>query len=129
MGSNNNEDDEMCPLIPTSEVDIDMSELYDADDFADPNIPGAWKQGFPIQPDLNKHITVHILPHSHNDPGWIKTFDQYFTTQTKPILTTIVEGLSKDPKRRFIWAEIIYFSKWWNEASLELKNKARNVTF
>ena len=26
-----------------------------------------------------KPLTVHVIPHSHDDVGWLKTVDQYFT--------------------------------------------------
>lgn len=25
------------------------------------------------------HLTVHIIPHTHDDVGWIKTVDEYFS--------------------------------------------------
>ena len=40
--------EDFCPLVPTSPADIDMTDLYDADSFADPVIDDPWKQGFPI---------------------------------------------------------------------------------
>ena len=27
----------------------------------------------------NEHLYVHLIPHSHDDVGWLKTPDQYFT--------------------------------------------------
>ena len=32
--------------------------------------------------------TVHVIPHSHEDPGWIFTSDQYYEQKSKYRLST-----------------------------------------
>ena len=33
----------------------------------------------------NDHLFVHIIPHSHDDVGWLKTVDEYFTGSRQDI--------------------------------------------
>lgn len=30
----------------------------------------------------NKNLTVHMIPHTHDDVGWLKTYTDYFTGQS-----------------------------------------------
>ena len=55
------------------------------------------------------------MPHSHADPGWQKTTNEYYTDQTKHIFTHMVNKLTQHPDLAFVWAETIYLSLWWNE--------------
>jgi hypothetical protein len=58
---------------------------------------------------------VHIVAHSHNDPGWLETESEYFQTRTAKILTNVVASLHADQTRVFHWVEMVYFREWWGE--------------
>ena len=70
----------------------------------------------PASANPTDSITVHLIPHSHCDPGWLLTADQYFSTQVRSIIDTVVAALLADPSRRFIWSEVSYFTMWWRSA-------------
>jgi len=41
--------------------------------------------------DDTKPTTVHIVPQSHDDVGWLKTLDEYFDGDAKDIQWTSVD--------------------------------------
>jgi len=108
---------------------IKTSDLFAAIDYNAPENKGPWKQGWDYDYDgrFKDGLTVHVVPHSHNDPGWIKTYHTYYSTQTKHILDTVVAALTEDPRRTFIWAEISYFSLWWDDATQQQKEQAKKL--
>ena len=75
----------------------------------------------------DEKITVHILSHSHDDPGWIKTFDQYYKDQVEKILNNVVYSLKKDKKRKFIYSEISFFRKWYESIDEKTKNDIKEL--
>ncbi|EDV21338.1 uncharacterized protein TRIADDRAFT_60265 [Trichoplax adhaerens] len=101
-------------------ADIRMLDIYKIIPFDNPD-GGAWKQGWDISVPSgafdNEILQVFVVPHSHNDPGWIKTFQRYYMDQSKHIISNVVANLIGNPNRKFIWAEISFLSLWWNDAS------------
>lgn len=74
----------------------------------------------PTKPNM---LNVHLVAHTHDDVGWLKTVDQYYYgSETKIqkagvqyIIDSVVEALLRDPEKRFIYVESAFFFKWWKE--------------
>ncbi|XP_037024932.1 lysosomal alpha-mannosidase-like [Bradysia coprophila] len=83
-----------------------------------------------IKPDM---LNVHIVAHTHDDVGWLKTVDQYYfgsknTIQkagVQYILDNVVRALLRNPDRRFIYVESAFFTKWWNEQTDSKKEEVK----
>ena len=39
------------------------------------------------------------------------------------ILDTVMDELGKNPDRKFIYVEMAFFYRWWNEQTDEMKDK------
>ena len=74
-------------------------------------------------------MVVHLIPHSHDDVGWLKTVDEYyynwnrgtFNACVRDILNTVSKALIDNPQRTFTQVEIKFFSMWWAEQTDEMK--------
>ena len=72
-------------------------------------------------------LTVHLVPHTHDDVGWQVTVDQYYIQEVQYIITTVIEQLLVNPERRFIYVEQAYFQRWWREQNDEVKQQVRTL--
>lgn len=70
---------------------------------------------------------MHVIPHSHCDAGYTKTFEDYFTKEVKSILDTVVDALGKDSQKRFVWEEVSFLSRWWQQASDQQKDAVKKL--
>ncbi|XP_053472645.1 lysosomal alpha-mannosidase isoform X1 [Ictalurus furcatus] len=75
-------------------------------------------------------LNVHLVPHTHDDVGWLKTVDQYYYggrnniqhAGVQYILDSVVSELQKDPARRFIYVETAFFYRWWKQQDQQTRN-------
>ncbi|KAK7360218.1 hypothetical protein VNO77_02200 [Canavalia gladiata] len=80
-------------------------------------------------------LNVHLVPHSHDDVGWLKTVDQYYVGSNNTIqgacvenvLDSVVWSLQKDPNRRFVFAEMAFLHRWWVEQSAETQEQVKKL--
>ncbi|CAI5505015.1 unnamed protein product [Closterium sp. Naga37s-1] len=109
-------------------TDINMKRVYDGITFANEK-GGKWTQGWKLQYRGDEWdeepLRVFVVPHSHNDPGWLLTVEQYYARSSQHILHTILHSLSQSPSRRFIWEEMSYLSRWWMDATEEERQGMR----
>lgn len=84
------------------------------------------------KPDM---INVHIVPHTHDDVGWLKTVDQYFYGSrnniqhagVQYILDSSIQELIRNPERRFIYVEIAFFYRWWNQQHDHMRHVVKQL--
>ncbi|CAH8534087.1 unnamed protein product [Schistosoma turkestanicum] len=93
---------------------------------------GVWTQGFPIEYKMDQWkedepLEVFIVPFSHQDPGWIKTLEGYFTTETKPILDATLTILNEKDEARFVYSEVSFLNLWINTLSAEQKQSFKKL--
>lgn len=85
----------------------------------------------------DKPLTVHFVPHSHMDAGWHKTPDEYYTGQEdgfvrmhascETIFEAVLDELSRDPRRKFAFADIKFLSMWLKKLSEEKRRKFKDL--
>ncbi|CAF4525369.1 unnamed protein product, partial [Didymodactylos carnosus] len=80
-------------------------------------------------------LNVHLVAHTHDDVGWLKTVDQYYygarsdiqRASVQYILDSVIESLVQNPERRFIYVEIAFFWRWWNQQSQEIQDTVKQL--
>uniref|UniRef100_A0AAZ3R390 Alpha-mannosidase n=1 Tax=Oncorhynchus tshawytscha TaxID=74940 RepID=A0AAZ3R390_ONCTS len=80
-------------------------------------------------------LNVHLVPHTHDDVGWLKTVDQYFYGDRNDIqhagvqyiLDSVVDQLLKNPDRRFIYVETAFFYRWWKQQTDDMQNTVKQL--
>uniref|UniRef100_A0A0X3NSR3 Alpha-mannosidase n=1 Tax=Schistocephalus solidus TaxID=70667 RepID=A0A0X3NSR3_SCHSO len=80
-------------------------------------------------------LNVHLIPHTHDDVGWLKTIDQYYygyasmfqQAGVQYILDSVIQSLLADSTRKFTYVEMAFFERWWRLQSLSTQNSVRHL--
>ena len=77
-----------------------------------------------IKSDLN----IHIIPHTHMDPGWLRTPEEYYSEELiQEIFNTALNELTLDSKKTFVINEIYFFKIWYSNLNEEDKMKFQQL--
>ena len=74
---------------------------------------------------MSEELLVHVVCHTHDDPGWLKTFQGYYNDAVKNILDNMVVSLSAKKERKFSYVEMSFFKKWYDKQSDQIKQKVK----
>uniref|UniRef100_A0A0A1X9U7 Alpha-mannosidase n=1 Tax=Zeugodacus cucurbitae TaxID=28588 RepID=A0A0A1X9U7_ZEUCU len=115
---------DVCYVMDESDTNITTSEEYGKFDFQPEWIHTKeyWDRGFEERFEAQKKdykrppLKIFVVPHSHNDPGWLKTFVNYFQSDSRQILNLIVTKMQEYTDMTFIWSEISFLQLWWDQA-------------
>ncbi|KAM6233206.1 lysosomal alpha-mannosidase [Porphyrio hochstetteri] len=80
-------------------------------------------------------LNVHLVPHTHDDVGWLKTVEQYFYgvhnevqhAGVQYILDSVVTQLLAEPSRRFVYVEVAFLARWWRQQDESLRSAVRQL--
>ncbi|VDL77341.1 unnamed protein product [Nippostrongylus brasiliensis] len=79
-----------------------------------------------VPPVPHEELEIIVVPFSHADPGWLKTFDSY-SNDTNRILSSAHEFLMANKDVTFLWAETIFLERWWLKQNDSVKRDMRNL--
>ncbi|XP_056022821.1 alpha-mannosidase 2-like [Ostrea edulis] len=116
-------------VIPVTTADVKIETLWSTLDVSYPlalSVTG-WLDVIPVLSWTPKPLQVIIVPHSHQDPGWLNTFDHYFASHTNKTLSLLLDQLTENPGWRFVWSEVCWLEKWWKAATQIQKDNIKRL--
>ena len=126
---------ESCEVVLTHVADTDTTDVFQKLEMLPPwmerreywsnDMEDRFQRRKPMWARLP--LKVIVMPHSHTDPGWLKTVEGYFATATKQIITNAVNKLTEHKNMTFIITEMSFLSMWWESALPDMRTKLRNL--
>ncbi|KOB73473.1 Alpha-mannosidase [Operophtera brumata] len=72
-------------------------------------------------------IEVILVPRTHVDSIWKKSFEQYHKESVSKILSNVVKKLLFYSNLTFTWNEVSHLSQWWKSTSQKCRNGFRKL--
>ena len=75
-------------------------------------------------------INIHFVPHTHLDPGWVMTPEEYYLqNNVSGIFDVVLQELSNtvNTTKTFVINEIYYFKIWYQNLPEDKKNKFKDL--
>ena len=75
-------------------------------------------------------FNIHIIPHTHLDPGWLRTPEEYYEENAvKNIFDVILDELLNTTitQKTFVINELFFFKQWYENLSEDRKNKFKDL--
>ena len=75
-------------------------------------------------------INIHVIPHTHLDPGWGMTTEEYYKqNNVQGIFDVVLKELSNTAvtQKTFVINEIYYFKIWYENLSEDKKSKFKDL--
>ena len=76
---------------------------------------------------LTIQLNIHIIPHSHMDPGWGWVIETYYNDRVRQIYSSVYNSLFSDIKRTFVICEIIFFKMWYEEQPINVQSNFKEI--
>lgn len=77
----------------------------------------------------NSTINVHVIPHTHDDAGWLWTYLEYYQgtggspASVERILDNFILSLYENKNRTFIYVEMAFFVRWYKSQKDSFKKE------
>ena len=72
-------------------------------------------------------MNMYIVPHSHCDTGWLESFEAYYLSHVKFIITNVMNIMKEDPSYKFVWAETSFLRRWMRDQTDQDKQRMREL--
>ncbi|KAJ9584474.1 hypothetical protein L9F63_021168, partial [Diploptera punctata] len=124
----------LCVLTPSFGYAVPLTKSFSA--AQDTSFEDQPKCGYESCPKpIPGMLNVHLVPHTHNDVGWLKTVDQYYygsknyiqKAGVQYILDSVIRELLHDPQKKFIYVETAFFWKWWSKVDDTLRHQVKKL--
>ncbi|KAG5454581.1 Lysosomal alpha-mannosidase [Clonorchis sinensis] len=78
-------------------------------------------------PGLPDALNIHIIAHSHDDVGWVRTPEEYYNESVDDILSNVISELIGNSDYRFTYVEMAYFHMWWVKQRAEFRKSVHQL--